>query len=202
MAGHMPQLQAGRGLRLDDAASATSMAAFDGAAHTARAVHTPCVCSACAVRVPCMCSACAVRVRCVCAACALRVRCVCACVCTSTVPARTPVLVLALSRRGHRPDDGVRLGDRLLHPGKQRPTADARAREYSMLTRSLGNATLSRERHATPPPLPSGADMVRSRWRPALWRGGCAVRSPMRGQGTGTTRTMLRLPGSRHQVPQ
>jgi len=31
MAGHMPQLQAGRGLQLDDAASATSMAAFDGA---------------------------------------------------------------------------------------------------------------------------------------------------------------------------
>ena len=39
MAGHMPQLQAGRGLQLDDAASATSMAAFDGVTPTARAVH-------------------------------------------------------------------------------------------------------------------------------------------------------------------
>lgn len=97
MAEHMPQLAGGRGLRLDDAASATSMAAFDGAAYTARAVR------------------------------------VCACICARTAPApaptRTTALVLAISRRGHRPDDGMRLGDRLLHPSKQRPPADARARD-------------------------------------------------------------------------
>ena len=43
MAEYRPQLAGAHGLRLDDAASATSMAAFDGAPYAAQ-----CMCSACA----------------------------------------------------------------------------------------------------------------------------------------------------------
>ena len=75
MAEHMPQLAGGRGLRLDDAASATSMAAFDGVTHTI--LHVQCMCSTGVYaqygsRLQCMGSMCApaVRVQCVCSACA------------------------------------------------------------------------------------------------------------------------------------